>query len=158
MFVKKLALTAAGFAAGVAMTVATFGATAQPVVADQAEMAYMVAQKAQVAQTTYHLDKAGLHDLDVAAAAGTIPAGALGNVRRARIAVQSTEWPEAMKAMAMEQIETMKALEEAIRSEDAAKVAEPAKKAHDLGHDLSAAVYAWLETGKLPEAGHGHGH
>lgn len=158
MFLKKLSLTAAGFAAGVAMTVTTLGLTPQPVGADQAEMAYMVAQKAQVAQTTYHLDKAGLHDLDVAVAAGTIPPGALGNVRRARIAVQATEWPEALKAMATDQVATMKALEAAIRAEDLAAAAAPAKKAHDLGHDLSAAVYAWLDSGKLPEGGHSHGH
>lgn len=156
MFAKKFTLAAAGFAAGVAMTVATFGYTAQPVGADQAEAAYMLAQKAQVAHTTYQLDTAGLHDLDVAATTGSIPSGALGGVRRARIAVQATEWPEALKAMATEQIAIMKSLEEAIRSEDPAQVAAPAKKAHDVGHDLSAAVYTWLDTGMAPAAGQGH--
>jgi hypothetical protein len=138
------------------MTVATFGYTAQPVGADQAEAAYMVAQKAQVAQATFQLDSAGLHDIDEGAKAGTIPAGALGAVRRARIAVQATEWPEALKDMAAAQVATMKALEEAIRTEDAAQVVEPATKAHDDGHDLSAAVYTWLDTGMVPEGGHGH--
>jgi hypothetical protein len=156
MFVKKLSLTAAGFAAGVAMTVATFGSSAQPVGADQAEAAYLLAQKAQVGSTTYQLDTAGLHGVEDASKAGTIPAGALGSVRRARIAVQTTEWPEPLKAMATEQVEMMKALEEAIRTEDAAKVVEPATKAHDVGHDLSAAVYTWLETGTAPTGGHGH--
>ncbi len=156
MFVKKLSLTAAGFAAGVAMTVATFGYTAQPVGADQAEAAYLLAQKAQVGHTTYQLDTAGLHGIEDAATAGTIPSGALGSVRRARIAVQATDWPEPLKAMATEQVTIMKALEEAIRSEDAAKVVEPATKAHDVGHDLSAAVYTWLDTGMAPTGGHGH--
>ena len=50
----------------------------------------------------------------------------------------------------------MKALEEAIRTEDPAQVAGPAKKVHDSGHDLSAAVYSWLETGAVPTGGHGH--
>ena len=158
MMRNKLALTAAGFLAGVTMTVATIGGTASPVGADQAEHAYMIAQKAQVASTTYHLDKAGLHDMDVAATEGKILSGSLGAVRRARIAVQATDWPEALKPMAMEQIEIMKGLEEAIRSEDAAKVAGPAKAAHDKGHDLSAAVYTWLDTGVAPAGGHGHGH
>ncbi len=156
MMRNKIALTAAGFAAGVAMTLATFGLGASPVGADQAENAYMVAQKAQVGATTFQLDKSSLHDIDVQAAAGTIMPGALGNVRRARIAVQATEWPEALKPLATDLIADMKTLEEAIRSEDASKVAEPAKKVHDVGHDLSAAVYTWLETGKAPEGGHGH--
>ena len=37
-----------------------------------------------------------------------------------------------------------------------AKVAEPAKKVHDVEHDLSADVYTWLGTGTVPEGGHGH--
>lgn len=156
MFLKKSAFTAAGFAAGVAVTLATLTGTASPVGADQAENAYMLAQKAQVAATTYQLDKAGMHDTEEAAKAGTIPAGALGEVRRARIAVQSTDWPESLKPMAMEQVSRMKSLEEAIRTEDASKVAEPAAKSHENGHDLSAAVYTWLDTGRAPEGGHGH--
>jgi hypothetical protein len=58
--------------------------------------------------------------------------------------------------MASEQVEIMKGLEEAIRSEDASKVSAPAKAAHDKGHDLSAAVYTWLDTGAVPSGGHGH--
>jgi hypothetical protein len=156
MLRNKITFTAAGFLAGVAMTVATLGGTASAVGADQAENAYMVAQKAQVGHTTFQLDMAGLHGIDDGAKAGTIPAGALGSVRRARIAVQATDWPEALKPMAMEQVEIMKNLEEAIRSEDTAKIAEPAQKAHDNGHDLSAAVYTWLDTGAAPTGGHGH--
>lgn len=156
MMRNKFALTAAGFLAGVTMTVATIGGGASPVGADQAENAYMIAQKSQVASTTYHLHKAGLHDMDVAATEGKIMPGALGAARRARIAVQATDWPEALKPMAAEQVEIMKQLEEAIRSEDASKVAAPAKAAHDKGHDLSAAVYTWLETGAVPTGGHDH--
>jgi hypothetical protein len=156
MLRNKFALTAAGFLAGVTMTVATIGGTATPVGADQAEHAYMVAQKAQVASTTFQLDKTGLHEMDVQATEGKIVAGSLGAVRRARIAVQATDWPEALKPMAMEQVEILKGLEEAIRSEDAAQVAGPAKAAHDKGHDLSAAVYTWLDTGAVPTGGHGH--
>ena len=156
MFLRKLAFTVTGFVAGVTVTVATFTSLATPVGADQAENAYMLAQKAQVAATTYQLDKAGLHEVEDAAKAGSIPAGALGEVRRARIAVQATDWPEPVKPMATEQVNLMKSLEEAIRSEDASKVAEPAGKSHNNGHDLSAAVYTWLDSGKAPEAGHGH--
>src|SRR6266508_4276686 len=82
MFRSKLALIAAGFVAGVALTLVTIGSAAQPVVADQAENAYMLAQTAQVAPL--------------------------------------------------------------------------ATRAHDDGHDLSAAVYGWLDTGAVPAGGHGH--
>ena len=156
MLRNKLVFTAAGFVAGVAMTLATVGATVQPVGADQAENAYMMAQKAQVAHSTYQLDNAGLHALDVDSSAGTITAGALGKVRQARIGVQATDWPEPLKEMASNQVNTMKSLEAAIRTEDAAQVAPLAKKAHDDGHDLSAAVYGWLDTGAVPTGGHGH--
>lgn len=177
MFAQKLALTAAGFAAGVAMTVATFGYTAAPVAADQDEATYMLAQKAQVIAVTYQLDMVGLHGMEDDAAAGKITSGALGKVRRARIALEATAWPEPLKAMATEQVAAMKAMEEAIRSEDAAKVIAPAKKAHDVGHDLSDAVYSWLgggsadampsmapshdmapssAPGAAPASGHGH--
>jgi hypothetical protein len=156
MLRTRILLTAAGFVAGVAMTMATVVLTASPVGADQAENAYMVAQKAQVAATTFQLDQSGLHDIDVAATEGTIVPGALGAVRRARIATQATAWPDGLKPMADRLVTDMKTLEEAIRTEDASKVSEPAKKVHDVAHDLSSAVYTWLETGQAPEGGQGH--
>jgi len=156
MLRNKIALTAAGFVAGVAMTVATIGSTATPVGADQADNAFVMAQKAQVAHATYQLDSAGLHAIDEGSKAGTIPAGALGTVRRARIAVQATEWPDALKPMAAEQVANMKLLEEALRTEDPSKAVELAAKVHDGGHDLSAAVYTWLDTGMAPEGGQSH--
>jgi hypothetical protein len=158
MLRNKIALAAAGFIAGVAMTLITLGSVAQPVAADQAENAYMLAQKAGVAHAIYALDNAGLHAIDEGSNAGTIPAGALGKVRQARIAAQSTEWPDGLKEMATNEVTTLKALEEAIRTEDPAQVGPVATKAHDDGHDLSAAVYTWLDTGKAPEMGAGHGH
>jgi hypothetical protein len=157
MLRDKITLTAAGFVAGVAMTLATGGLTASSVGADQADNAYQLAQKSQVAATTFQVDKSGLHDIDVAAnGKNTIVPGALGAIRRARIATQATDWPHELKPTADSLVAEMKTLEEAIRSEDASKVAAPAKKVHDVGHDLSAAVYTWLETGKAPEGGHGH--
>src|SRR3954467_10019770 len=115
MLRSKIALIGAGFVAGVAMTLFTIGATAQPVAADQAESAYMLAQKAAVAHAIYQLDSAGLHGIDEGAKAGTIPPGALGTIRRARIAVQMAEWPDALKDMAMDQVAAMKTLEDALR-------------------------------------------
>jgi hypothetical protein len=158
MLRSKIALAAGGFVAGVALTLAIVGMQIQPVAADQADNAFMLAQKAQVAHAIFQLDSAGLHAIDEGAHAGTIPPGALGTVRRARIAVQATEWPDALKDMAMGQVADMKALEEAIRTEDPAKVAEPAAKVHDGGHDLSDAVYTWLDSGMMQAGGHEHSH
>ena len=157
MLRNKIALTAAGFVAGVAMTVAAIGSTVNPASAQMPD-GMMAAQKAQVIATTYQLDTSKLHDIEEQSKAGTILPGALGYVRRARIAAQATEWPEGLKPMATDLVANMKTLEEAIRTEDASKVVDPATKVHEGGHDLSAAVYTWLETGKAPEAGHGHGH
>ena len=158
MLRTKIVLTAAGFVAGIAMTVAAIGSAASPASAQMPDAGMMAAQKAQVIATTYQLDTSKLHDIEEQSKAGTILPGALGYVRRARIAAQATEWPDGLKPMATELVANMKTLEEAIRSEDASKVVDPATKVHEGGHDLSAAVYTWLETGKAPEAGHGHGH
>lgn len=157
MLLRKIILTGAGFAAGVAMTLAAVGSATSPVSAQHGDHAMMAAQKAQVIATTFQLDNSDFHDIDVQAAEGKIMPGALGYVRRARVATQATEWPDALKPMANDLVNQMKMLEEAIRSEDASKVAEPAKKVHDVEHDLSAAVYTWLETGQAPASG-GHGH
>lgn len=140
----RLAVASAGLAAGVALTLLTVSGTARPVGADQAENAYLAAQKAQVIATTFQLDKSGFHDLEEQARAGTILSGALGSVRRGRVATQATEWPESLKPLANDLVTAMSQLEEAIRTEDAAKVVEPATLVHGVAHDLSAAAYNWL--------------
>jgi len=152
---RKLALVASGFAAGVLMTVTTLGVGVRPAGADQAEHAYLLAQKAQVAGTTFQLDRSAFHEIAVAATQGRIASGALGVVRPARIAAQATEWPEALKPIAAGLVTDLQALEEAIQTEDPSKVAEPAKKVHDVGHDLSVAVYTWLGGGQ-PAGASGH--
>jgi hypothetical protein len=149
----KIAVIATSFAAGVALTLLSVGYHAPTASADEAEMAHMMAMKAQVMHATYQLDSSGFHDIDESTRAGSIPAGALGSVRRARIVAQSTEWPDALKPMADDLVTSMKALEEALRTEDPAKAADLAAKVHDGGHDLSSAVYTWLDTGAMPSGG-----
>ena len=106
MKIKQLVLAGAGFVAGVAMTLVTIGqvaptATAAPT--EQHNDAMMAAQKAQVIATTFQLDKSGFHDLDVATNSGQpAPSGALGNVRRAQVALKATTWPDALKEKAAE--------------------------------------------------------
>ena len=145
----------AGLVAGAALALTTSGYSTRGASADEAENAMRMAQKAQVIAVTFQLDKSGFHDLDESLAAGTMPSGALGNVRRARIALVATDWPEAMHETVRELGGHMMALEEALRAEDVAGAAPHAKKVHDVGHDLSAAVYTMLSTGQAAPA-HGN--
>ena len=152
MRVKTFFSVAAGMVAGAALTLATVVTPAAPVAAQMDAMA--VAQKAQAIATIYQLDKSGFHDMDVSLAAGTMPAGALGTVRRARIAHQATSWPDPLHERARQLTAKMTEFEEALRAEDVAKSAPLAKEVHDVEHDFSAEVYAWL-GGQQPPA-HGH--
>ncbi len=121
-------------------------AEAQPDLAD-------AVQRTQVIAVIYQLDTAGLHDIDVDLTAGHIPAGALGQVRRARIAAQATSWPHGVQSDAAVLVEAMQRLEAGLRDEDAAKAQPSAKEVHDLEHDLSNKVYAWL-SGVTPSGSH----
>ncbi len=147
MRVKNFVYTMAGMAAGAALTLLAVGMPAQSVAA-QAD-AHHSAQKAQVMAVTFQLDKSGFHDLEESLAAGTLPSGALGPVRRARIATEATEWPSALHDTSKKLVHHMKELEEALRAENVAKAAPLAKEVHELGHDLSSAVYSWL-SGEQP--------
>jgi len=154
MHLKTLLSVAAGMVAGVALTLATVATPASPAAAQMD--AFAVAQKAQAIATIYQLDKSGFHDMDVSLTAGTMPAGALGTVRRARIAHQATSWPDALQEHAKALTAKMMEFEEALRAEDVGKSAPLAKEVHDIEHDFSAEVYTWL-TG-APAAAPEHGH
>jgi hypothetical protein len=113
-------------------------------------------QKTQAMVATYQLDTSGLHDLDVKLNSGEFVYGALGRVRRARIAVQATAWPHELQHTANELVDHMMQLETALRNEDVAAGAPQAKAVHDVGHSLSDAVYTWLSTGQAPTPSTGH--
>jgi hypothetical protein len=114
-------------------------------------------QKTQAMTTAYQLDTSGLHDLDVRMNNGEFVSGALGKVRKARIAVQSTMWPHEMQDTANALVAEMTSLETALRNEDVAGGAPYAKQVHDVAHVLSDGVYTWLSTGQAPSApAHGH--
>jgi hypothetical protein len=141
---KKIALTAAGFAAGDALTLVSVGYHAPTVAADEAEVAHMAAVKAQVMHTVYMLDKSGFHELDASLQAGTMPAGAYGPVHQARIAAQATEWPDTLKDAAATEIAQLQALEDALKNEDVDAAKDPAHQVHESGHSLSSKAYDWL--------------
>jgi hypothetical protein len=107
-------------------------------------------QRSQVMTTAYQLDSTGLHDLDVKMNSGELVSGALGKVRKARIAVQSTMWPSEMQDTANTLIGEMMALETALRNEDVSGGARHAKEVHDVAHVLADGVYTWLSTGQAP--------
>ena len=153
MRVTNLLIAGAGLAAGVALTLTTVALSARPAAA-QAD-AHEMARKAQVMAVTFQLDNSGLHDIDEGTHAGAIPAGALGSVRRARIATLATDWPDSLRELATGLGGHMMELEEALRAEDAARAAPHAKEVHELAHDLSAAVYTML-SGTQPAPAHGH--
>ncbi len=110
----------------------------------------LAAQKAQVMAVIYQLDSAGLHDLDVKLNNGEFVAGALGRVRRARIATQATQWPQEVQPMATELVQHLQALEGTLRDEDVAAAARPVTAAHDVEHNLSDKVYGWLSGAQSP--------
>jgi hypothetical protein len=112
------------------------------------------AQKAQVMIATYQFNNSGYHELDVKLNAGEFVPGALGSVRRGRIAVQSTMWPHDLQADASALANKMVQLEGALRDEDVPTAAPLAKEMHEMYHGLSDKAYAWL-SGAAP-AEHGH--
>ena len=153
---KKIALVASGFAAGIAMTLATVGYHAPTVAADETEVAHQAAIKAQVMHTIYQLDSSGFHGIEDSVNNGTVPAGSLGAVQRARVMAEATDWPSDLKPMATAEIAQLKLLEAALKNEDANAAKDPAHQVHEVGHDLSAKAYAWL-SGTPASDEHTHG-
>jgi len=151
---KKIALAAAGFAAGITVTLVSVGYHTPTAAADEAQVAHLAAVKAQVMHTMYMLDKAGFHDIDTSLQAGNLPPGAYGTVRQARIVTQATEWPETLQADAAAEVAQLQALEDALKNEDVNAAKDPAHQVHEVGHDLSAKVYTWLSGGQSPAPAH----
>jgi hypothetical protein len=167
---RRSALIGAVSSAAVVTLVLSFGpsvqeTTAQAVPVDQQvaqlrqenQALMSVAQRAQVMTVIYQLDNAGFHGLDEKVTAGEIPAGALGLVRRARIAAQATMWPESLHGTATQLIEELTHLESAVRDEDVARAKGPAHEVHELGHGISDQAYSWLSGApSTPSLTHDH--
>ena len=145
---RNVFLAGAGLVAGVALTLVTTTVQAGPHTAEAD--AHQAAVKAQVIAVTFQLDTSGFHDLEESTAAGAIPRGALGSVRRARIATQATDWPDPLREKAAELVSHMMALEDGLRAEDPDVAAQPAHDVHEVGHDLSTLVYTWLGGQSAP--------
>lgn len=142
-----------GAAAGAlaVMFASSLGFGVKPLAAE--EDLHAAVQKTQVMAVTYQLDTSGFHDLDEKLNVGEMVSGALGRVRRARIATQATDWPHDLKEPAAKLVGEMMHLEEELRDENVSKAAPHAHEVHELAHDISNQVYAWL-TGAAPPADH----
>jgi hypothetical protein len=161
MAVSRRLLAVAGLVlalGGIAALVVSEGRAQQTRPVPTVEQAYTAAVTAQVALAAYQMDNAGLHELAEMSAAGTIPSGALGRVRRARIVVAATQWPDSMKSMADEFVEHAMKVEAALQAENAAAAAPDAEEIHDIGHELSDKVYEWLAGAGGSSVGDGHSH
>ncbi len=91
-------LASAGLVAGILLSLASVTVLTRPASAQMD--AYLAAQKGQIMAVIFMLDRAGFHGLDESLAGGTLPAGSLGTVRRARIAVSATDWPDPLQEKA----------------------------------------------------------
>ena len=151
---RALLYTSAGLVTGIVLTLATAASPTPPVAA--AQDAFLAAQKGQVIAAIYQLDHADLHDIEETLTAGTMPAGALGTVRKARAAALATDWPEPLRQSAGQVTSKLAAPEDALWAEEIAQAAPLAKDAHEVEHDFSTAVYGWLTGSPAPAPGHGH--
>ena len=145
MKLDRLSLLIGGAMGAVAaIVVSGTGVGVEPATAQQDVLSAI--QRTQAMAVIYQLDTTGFHDLEVDLSSGQVPAGALGKVRRARIAAQATNWPGEVASDAASMVEAMQQLESGLRDEDASKAQPPAKEVHDLEHDLSTKMYAWLSA------------
>lgn len=107
---------------------------------------HLAIQKTQAMTVAYQLDTSGFHELDVTLNSGQMVPGALGKVRRARIALQNGMWPtdNDVKVTADKLVSEMLQLEQALRDENVSAAAPHATQVHDIGHSLSDKLYGWL--------------
>ncbi len=155
-----LSLTALLLLVGGVSGIAVTARAVQSQAAVTAEQAFAAAQVAQVAIAIYQVNNSGLHELDEATAVGQIPAGALGRVRAVRVVFAAVQWPEPLRATALDLVEHAARLEQALAREDVTAAAPEAAEVHRLYHRLTNAAYAWLaqQAGQASSADADHDH
>jgi hypothetical protein len=145
LFIPIIGLVLAGVAAGCSDTKDLedrIGAVEQQQLSlgDEIRAISDATQRTAVVTALNVLGNAGLHDIDEAAAASEVDAGASGGVEDAIIAMSAVVWPEELATDAEALIADLEALATALESADAAVVAEPATTAHDAAHDFEHAA------------------
>lgn len=101
----------------------------------------------QVTTATYLLDTAGFHAIDERInEEGRIEPGDAGTVRRVRRVVAVTDWPPGLEAKADQLVGVLDQYAEALSNDDVEAAKSLASEAHEVQHDLSHAVEAWLNV------------
>ena len=108
----------------------------QTSVGDQIQSIGDATQRSAMVSALSVLGGAALHDIDEAAAAGEVDAGASGGVEDAIIAMSAVEWPEELAEGAAGVVTALQELATALESADAETVSGPAAEAHDLSHNF----------------------
>jgi uncharacterized protein YcnI len=101
------------------------------------------ANLSHVITAVWILDNSGLHDIDEGAAAGSLPAGSLGRVQRARAVAAVTMWPAELREDAQRLVRELGELSAALENNNLSAAAHPAHEAHEIGHDISGKAYGW---------------
>jgi hypothetical protein len=102
-------------------------------------------QRFQVAAAVYFMDNAGLHDLDVRLnEEGVIEPGDAGRIERLARLLGAAPWPAEMQSTVAQLDTALAAYAEALTNDDLEAAKPLATEVHEVGHDLSHAVEAWL--------------
>ncbi len=122
------------------------GQESEPEKAAESELAF------QVVIATYLMDTAGFHDMDVRInEEGEIDPGDAGTVRRIRRILAVTNWPEELESTADKLIGILDDYAAALSDNDVEAAQPLAADAHEVQHELSHAVEAWLTGGHANE-------
>lgn len=106
-----------------------------------------------VAVAQYVMDTAGFHAMDVALNEGdSIDPSFASAVTRVHRVLSSTTWPEELESSAASFLKHLETFSEALADDDLETAAPLATEAHELQHDLSHGIDAWLGSGD----DHGH--
>jgi hypothetical protein len=112
----------------------------------------------QVVVATYHLDTAGLHDMDVAInETGQIEPYYAGTVRRVHRVLAVTTWPPELQEEVAAFQESLEAFATALADNDVETAAPLATQVHDEQHALSHLVDNWIAQHGIGD-GEGHDH
>lgn len=107
-------------------------------------------QAAQVIAVVHMLERRDFEQVESSLAAGRVIPGTLGAVRQSRSPVRATDWPEPLRAKALDLDRYLDELERPVRDEKAGPAVEPAGKVRQAERELVDQAYNWL--GSLPSA------
>lgn len=118
---------------------------AQPVEAEPSAAFEALSAVVGVQSAIAYVDGASFHDMaEDLEAATEVNARYLSTTRNVLAVLGAAPWPDELDAERHELEETLQALEAALAANDVAKAGEAAAAVHEVQHDLSQGVFAWL--------------